>query len=174
MQWRRLLRALTAMVVLPVLATADPIPDAVADCTPPDPELVRGLVDWIGDATGYAVDSARRDPPEIRFCTEGSALAYADDSIVVEPEERGLYDIARRRIHLVAPWQPDNPRDVAVLLHELVHDIQFQNRHWECNNAAEWQAYKLQDQWMTEQGLDAGLDWLRIYMWSRCPRDHHP
>jgi hypothetical protein len=61
-----------------------------------------------------------------------------------------------------------------VLLHELVHAVQFDNRSWDCLGAPEWQAYKMQEAWLAEHGISADFDWLLIYMQSRCPRDIHP
>jgi len=39
---------------------------------------------------------------------------------------------------------------------------------------AEWEAYKLQEAWLAEQGLASGFDWPQIFLLSRCPWDVHP
>jgi len=149
-------------------------PAAASDCTPPSPGLVAELLGWIGEATGYDVSAALADPPTIRFCAEGDAIPYPGEATLITPGQRGLYDYDMRRIHLVAPWRADRPRDVAVLLHELVHDVQFLNRPWECPNATEWEAYKLYDRWLAERGIDTAIDWVQVYFWSRCNRNPHP
>ena len=140
-----------------------------------EPEVaVAGLLAWIADVTDYDVSASLADPPEIDFCDTGDWVAYEGDSVLVEDSLRAVYDLTRRRILIVRPFDAGQPRDLSVLLHELVHDVQYLNRSWDCPNATEWQAYKLQEQWLAEQGIDAGFDWLQIYFLSRCPRDVHP
>jgi len=134
------------------------------------PELAR----WIDAQTGYDASAVIDDPPWIEFCSTGEAIAYEGDHVLVEDGLRAAYDMAARRIYLVEPWSAGNLFDRSVLLHELVHDIQLRNRDWPCIGAPEWEAYKLQDAWLKEQGHVHEFDWLFIYMTSRCPRDIHP
>lgn len=166
-----LLVALCAL--LPALPRAE-IAVEHAFCLRPSDALVQELLDWIGAASGYDVAGARADPPAIFFCDEGDVLDYPGGTAVVEPGERGVYDYEARVIYLVGPWSPEDPRQRSVLLHELVHDVQFANRAWECPNATEWEAYKLQEAWMAEQGLVAEFDWVRIWFWSKCAGSPHP
>lgn len=84
------------------------------------------------------------------------------------------YDRPNHRIVLVRPWDPANPRDRSVLLHELVHAVQLANRAYECLQLPEWEAYKLQPDYLDQLGPEAGLDWLQICFLSQCPRDIHP
>ena len=79
-----------------------------------------------------------------------------------------------RRIHLVRPWGAANARDQSRLLHELIHDVQFQNKSWECPNATEWEAYKLHEEWLQQHGINPNFNWFAIQMRARCPRDIHP
>lgn len=148
-----------------------------ADC--PDPsrpsaDLVEELLGWIEARTDYDVAAARAAPPEILFCQTGDSIEYEGNDILVEPGLRAAYDLTSQRIFLVLPWDPDDPRHVSALLHELVHHVQLLNRAWECPEATEWEAYDLQAQWLAENRIDPGFDWLWIYMISRCPRDIHP
>lgn len=145
-----------------------------ADCPLPSDELTASLVRWIGARAGYEVAPVLADPPEIGFCEAGDPIPYGADTLFVEPHERGFYDRANRRITLVLPWSESAPRDVAVLLHELVHDIQFLNRSWDCPAATEWEAYSLQARWLGEQGIDTDFDWAQIALHSRCPGEVHP
>ncbi len=167
-------RSLTIGSALLALLLAAPAAPAAEGCAPPDPALVAELIGWIGRETDYDVSAALADPPEIRFCARGDEVLHEDATTLIEPDDRGVYDISRRIVHLVEPWDPASPRDVAVLLHELVHDVQFLNRDWDCPNAAEWEAYELYERWLAERGIEAKLDWLTIYFWSKCPRDIHP
>lgn len=167
-----------ALALAAALAAASPAPAEIAperaDCARPAPDLIAELLDWIGAASGYDVKKAKADPPAIFFCDEGDVLAYPGGNALVEPGERGVYDYEARVIYLVGPWDPENPRQRSVLLHELVHDVQFTNRSWACPNATEWEAYKLQEAWMAEQGLVAEFDWLQIWFWSKCGESPHP
>ncbi len=87
---------------------------------------------------------------------------------------RGLYDAEIETIYLTEPWSPDNPRDVGVLLHELVHHRQ-KERHWYCEQAQEWRAYQIQAQWLAERNIADGFYWPAILLQSSCAkRDVHP
>ena len=137
-------------------------------------ELVRDLLGWIGAHSDYDVAAAQADPPEIRLCDTGDDLPYRDGHTLVETGEIALYDPRRKLIHLVRPWHPDQPRDQSVLLHELVHHVQLTSRSWYCLQETEWQAYRLQEKWLAEAGIDPKFDWLWIHTLSVCPRDVHP
>ncbi|MBN2906338.1 MAG: hypothetical protein JXJ18_06500 [Rhodobacteraceae bacterium] len=149
-------------------------PDGAIPQTPVPAALVRDLLVWIGQATGYDVADSLASPPQIGFCQTGDWVDYEQTRVLVEEHLRAVYDWPNRRVLLVAPWAPDDPRDVSILLHELVHHVQLANRTWECLQAPEWEAYKLQERWLAERGIEAGFDWLQIYFLSRCPRDIHP
>lgn len=140
----------------------------------PSETLIADLLRWIGGATGYDITAALAKPPEIDFCITGEVIPYEDDIMTVPDDLRAAYDWPNRRILLVRPWTADDPRDRAALLHELIHHVQLLNRSYECPQAPEWEAYKLQEAWLAENRIEAGFDWLVIYMASRCPRDHHP
>jgi hypothetical protein len=132
------------------------------------------LIDWIEANTGYDVSRVRSNPPVIESCVTGELIDYAHEATIVDEGINGLYDFEARRIYLVEPWDHGDLRDRSVLLHELIHAVQFDDREWDCIGAPEWEAYKLQEAWLAERGLDADFDWMRIYFQSRCPRDIHP
>ncbi len=136
--------------------------------------LIDSLLDWIAANTDYDVSQTRREKPSVSFCDFADHLDYEDKDIIVETEFRGLYDKAARHIYLVAPWSPDDVMNVGTLLHELIHDVQLLNRDWPCWGRAEWQAYKLQETWLKERGLDPEFSWLKIFMITRCRQNMHP
>jgi len=88
---------------------------------------------------------------------------------------RGLYDPEREVISLVAPWSPERPEDLSVLLHELAHHRQKTAQHWYCDGAQELPAYRLQAQWLDDHDAVLSINWLAAVLQSTCSRrDHHP
>ncbi|MEM6677597.1 MAG: DUF6647 family protein [Pseudomonadota bacterium] len=134
--------------------------------------VVRGLEHWLDRASPYP---ARREIPAIVFIDAEDARAMRASSGRLNGRLRGLYAETSATIYLVRPWDAYDPHDASVLLHELVHHRQATARHWYCDNAKEWDAYKLQERWLADLGLDAGLYWPAILLQSSCtPRDIHP
>ena len=136
--------------------------------------LIAELLDWIAAATAYDVTSTRADPPQTTFCQAGDTIPYESGTTLVDDALNGAYDLANRRIILVRPWDPDDPGDRSVLLHELIHHVQLANRGFECLQQPEWEAYKLQEAYLAEHDIASEFDWLQIYFLSKCPRDIHP
>lgn len=163
-----------------VLATAgrSAAQPAAEDCRSPrqaEAEALAGdLLDWIAANTVYDVTETRAALPWIAFCAPGDVLSYEGAPVLVDPHLEAAYDAKARTIHLVDPWTPEDPFARSVLLHELIHDVQLLNRDWPCLGAPEWEAYKLQEQWLLEHGIEHDFDWLYIYFTSKCPRDVHP
>ncbi len=141
---------------------------------PPGTAIVGELLDWIETETEYDVGALRASPPTISFCAVGERIPYEAGTALVDVALNGAYDHIRNTILLVQPWDPADPRDRSVLLHEFIHAAQLQNRTYACLEEAEWEAYKLQEAYLAEHGLTSGFDWLQIYFWSKCPRDIHP
>jgi hypothetical protein len=163
-----------ALLLLAMLLSAS---GARADGPCPAPELaslVADLTAWI--ETNSALDTAgiATRPPEIMLCAPQDTLAYGGASLIVEDDMLAAYDRSSRRIYLVEWWDISAPRAIAALLHELVHAAQFDTLEWDCHQAAEWQAYRLQAKWLAEQGIDAGFDWGTIALRSLCPSGVHP
>ena len=166
-------RVLVATLALALAAgPATPGPCDVSGAAPRVPEaLLDGLVGWIALHTMYDVGQTWRNPPEIVFCEVGEIIAYEGRGLLVDPALRAAYDKPARRIHLVEPWSADSLIDRSILLHELIHDVQLLNRDWPCIGAPEWEAYRLQDQWLQEQGVILPFDWPAIRRLSDCPED---
>ena len=127
------------------------------------------LIGWIALKTDYDLSSVYRDPPEIVFCQVGEFVEYEAEGLLVDEILAAVYDLSRRRIYLVQPWTAEEPFDLSVLLHELIHAVQLDNRDWPCPGAPEWEAYTLQSHWLQEQGIMPNLDWDTIYKLSQCP-----
>lgn len=148
-----------------------------ADDTCPAPDLgplVADLTAWIADNSALDTTAISTMPPQIVFCAPQDHLAYGGGELIVEKDMLAAYDLTARRIYLVEPWDITAPRAISTLLHELVHAAQFDSLEWDCTQAAEWQAYRLQADWLAEQGIEAGFDWAAIALRSLCPSEVHP
>ena len=109
-------------------------------------------------------------------------IVFADPQDIEKPSEiasmiggtpRGLYDPDTHTITLIRPWSADNPQDVAVLLHELVHHRQG-GKHFYCEAAKEHTAYHLQKDWLAERGHPLDVNWIAVVLASSCAsRDIH-
>lgn len=136
--------------------------------------MVEELADWISGHSELQTSRLLAVTPEVIFCAPHEHVAYGGGELIVEEDTLAAYDLAARRIYLVEPWSLEDPRDVSVLLHELVHAAQFDSRAWDCPQQTEWQAYRLQAEWLAGRGIEAGFNWTAIALQSLCPPDAHP
>lgn len=135
--------------------------------------LVADFQNWIVENSEYG--ESKRPLERIVFSAHGETVGYHGRTVKLEGQIRGLYDEATATIYLVKPWTSMNPYDRSVLLHELVHHIQHDAKHWYCPQAQEWDAYKLQDKWLAAHNLSGNFHWASILLESSCAvRDHHP
>ena len=137
------------------------------------PNLITHLEIWLDSHSDFP---RRENPPVVEFVSLAEALQLRGGAQASEAQTtRGLYDPETQRISLVRPWDPRNPHDVSVLLHELVHHRQNGEGHWYCPGAQEEDAYRLQDAWLSEFGLEANVNWIAVVLEAGCtPRDIHP
>lgn len=170
---RRLFPALLAALLVALPLQAAPRPDCPEPILP-DAPAIEALLDWIEEATGYDTSATRADLPQVRFCQRGATIPYGDETMLVDPSLQGAYDPTVRVIFLVRPWDIANLWNRSVLLHELLHAVQIDARPWPCINATETEAYTLQQRWLAEHGATRQFDPLKVWLYSRCPRDHHP
>jgi hypothetical protein len=134
--------------------------------------LVSSLDVWLDAQT----DWPRRDAaPRVRLVSLWEATARQGGTASFQRGRlRGLYDPDRSEILLTRPWNPRKAEDVAVLLHELTHHRQAPH-HWYCPAAQELPAYRLQEKWLSEQGLSLDVIWVAVVLDAGCtPRDIHP
>ena len=120
------------------------------------PGLVAHLDDWLDR---YAGLPRNPEPAAIRWADEQSLNALSG-----RRHARGLYDPESATIWLARPWAPRNPFDVGVLLHELVHHRQAVSGHWYCPGAQELPAYRLQQAWLNDLGLEPDVNWIAVVL----------
>jgi hypothetical protein len=131
--------------------------------------LFNELIAWIALNTSYDLLAVYSDPPTISFCGVGEVIAYEDTDLLVDAVLLAAFDREKRHIFLTHPWSPVNFVDQSVLLHELIHDVQLQNKDWDCAGAPELEAYQLQDKWLFEHGVKHPFNWPMIRRLSSCP-----
>ena len=156
--------------------------DELASCEPsprveaPHPQvpsvvgekLFNALIAWIAMNTSYDLLVAYNDPPTLSFCEVGEVIEYEQSDLMVDAVLLAAFDREKRHIFLTAPWSPLSYFDQSVLLHELIHDVQLQNKEWDCAGAPELEAYHLQDKWLFEHGIKHQFNWAMIRRLSSC------
>lgn len=86
-----------------------------------------------------------------------------------------FYSEKDHTIYLPDSWNPNALRDRSILLHELVHHLQYLNHvKVTCESEYEFQAFKLEAAWLDEQGVEypldlMGVDLRYVLMLSHCP-----
>lgn len=138
-------------------------------------ELQAELLRWIGDHSPYDVSGLFDQLPALAFCDHGATYIYKGKPMHFGERLAGVYDDVDEQICLAKPWDIDNKRHQSVLLHELIHFVQFRSKGWFCPQKTEWEAYKLQEAWMRENGMEPNFNWAFILLESSCGvRDRHP
>lgn len=143
------------------------VPQAKADV--PDGTRIHGplpqqLMAWVEGQLGFRVPAmpnivASRDKFDLVMNMAGVHFAdakslYIPGTVVMDNES----------------WDPEDPAQVGLLLHELVHHAQlFSKRKYPCPDAREYEAYSLQNKWLTSQGYPPFASQAWIQQMSQCP-----
>lgn len=135
--------------------------------------LVVELLEWIENHTNYDISTALAEPAKLGFCKANEEIRYEGRALMLDQRVVALYDSHERRICILRPWSSASVSNVSTLLHELLHDVQHLNKTWPCWGKAEWEAYKLQEQWLIEHGGHPDFNWADILLRTRCRRDIH-
>ena len=135
------------------------------------PTLIYRLNTWLDAETEY---ETRASQPQIKFIETEQAENLRGVAGHSGGRTHGLYDAEAQTIYLTKPWSSVNPRDISVLLHEMVHHRQA-GQHWYCVQAQEWRAYQIQAQWLAEHQIADDFYWPAVLLQSSCSkRDIHP
>lgn len=123
------------------------------------PKDVAPFIDWIVAKTGWAEHEA----PPIRFVPYAELVRIFTGGTSTDYHVEGLYSDEDHSIYLPEGWRGDDLHDRSVLLHELVHHLQYLNKvKVTCASEYDWQALELQVAWLREQGVEDPLDLLGI------------
>ena len=115
-------------------------------------DAVRSYINWIVQQTGWPV----ADIPPIKITTFGqmSDMLLGAFGGVEGIRPAALYSKSEHLIYLADSWNKDDLLDQSILVHELVHHLQIENRiQFECWGRYEAQAYELQAKWLRTQGI---------------------
>jgi len=108
--------------------------------------LVATLIAWIAIHAGLQAP----EPPRIVQVRAEQIAAMTDNT--ANPEAVYVYD--ERTIYFPNTWSSDNLRDRATLVHELAHHVlKMNNVRAPCERAYEAEAYRLEFEWLREQGI---------------------
>jgi len=131
--------------------------------------LLGALMSWISNASGLpnvqTVPRVKFSPPEAIVALHSNELAgwratmpktasHAEQQTVV-----AVYDSATATIHLPNGWTGRTAGELSILVHEMVHHLQYANGlKFECPQAREKTAYDIQQRWLALFGRDLNRD----------------
>jgi hypothetical protein len=122
-------------------------------------EEAASSIAWIVEKTGWTV----REAPLIRFLPYAELVKIFSGGKATDYHVDALYSETDHTIYLPDSWRPDDLHDRSILLHEVVHHLQYLNNvKVTCQTEYEYQAIELQVTWLREQGVDDPLDLLHI------------
>ena len=163
--------AAIALAILSTILTA-----GSSSAAPPEPVLparqIAALEHWLDQNSPWP---RKPTPPQFTLATPAQAQTLSGHAGRLGLTPRAYYDPESATITLITPFNPRDPYDVSVVLHELVHHRQHDAAHWYCPGAQEKSAYDLQSQWLSERGLPDRINWIAVILEAGCtPRDIHP
>jgi hypothetical protein len=134
-------------------------------------ELITILLMWIGESTMYDVDIEHPNivmmPPQ--ELTEQYQATMMDKTNHIE-ELWAYYNTTNQTIYLRADFRQYDQWDKSILLHELLHHVQYHNKvQFQCINQMEEEAWPLQKKYLKEfHNIDWNYDMLWYLMISTC------
>jgi hypothetical protein len=123
------------------------------------------LIGWLNLHTEY---DTRVVVPNIAIVEQGNlCLNYGivSSGICQATRLKGFYN-ERQTIFLYPHFDPADPADQSRLLHELVHYLQWHNGEHtrKCWGVLEAEAYRLQDEWRAQNGINHQTDPFKLVM----------
>ena len=113
-------------------------------------EILTALMIWLGANTPF---NTNHDIPRVIFLPQAQMeeMFYKGNDKGVNTLH-GLYDAESDTIILPDTWDRRKPWDLGVLLHEMVHYLQDQNKiHFNCTAEMERDAWPIQQQYLKEK-----------------------
>lgn len=124
-----------------------------------EPNIVADLIAWVATRTGWTVRAA----PSIRIVPYTELVKIYSGGKGTDYHVESLYSETDHTIYLPDSWHSNDLRDRSLLLHEIVHHLQYLNSVKAiCSSEFEWQALELQVTWLRQQEVDDPIDFLGI------------
>ena len=134
----------------------------------PPPGLLKAIVTWLStnfDLPGnHSYPSIQLQPAsKITTFRHTGLLSDNPQHMATVPsgqrEVVAAYDPLTKTIFLPERWTGSTPAELSILVHEMVHHLQYVGRlKYECAQASEELAYAAQDQWLRLFGRDLATD----------------
>lgn len=134
------------------------------------------LASWISNISGLprvqTVPRVKFSPPETISALQSNEFAgwapNAGQQTVV-----AVYDSITATIHLPDDWTGQTAGELSILVHEIVHHLQYANElKYECPQAREGAAYNIQQKWLALFGRDIerdfGVDPFTLLVRTKC------
>ncbi|MEJ0062049.1 MAG: DUF6647 family protein [Alphaproteobacteria bacterium] len=135
----------------------------VPDGTAIDRAMVQDLQKWVERETGYHMPNQPAvvaSQEKFQLVMNMKGVHYADARAMYIP---GMVILDNET------WEQDDPIQVSLLVHELVHHAQlFSKRKYPCDDAREYEAYTIQNKWLEEKGEHPFASQAWIDRMSRC------
>jgi hypothetical protein len=135
----------------------------VPDGTKLSPALVGKLMGWVEQATGYHAPTqpvVMASEEKFQLVMKMKGVHYAD--------ARAMY-IPGMVILNNTTWEEEDPIQISLLVHELVHHAQlFSKRKYACADAKEYEAYTIQNKWLEQNGQHPFASQMWIDEMSHC------
>lgn len=173
-----LMLALSACADQPAPRAADNAPGAMAvtdatysgpgvpDGTPIDPILVKELLAWVSVQSGYQPPA----PPVVIASREKFVQLMRKTGARLS-NARAMY-IPGMVVLDNNSWDAQDPMQLSLLVHDLVHHAQlFSGKTYPCRAAKESEAYTLQNKWLAERGAGFFASDAWIERMSQCPEN---
>ncbi len=153
-----IMMALLGFVLLAGSAKAE-----VEDGTKIDTALVGTLMGWIERETGH------RAPNQ-------PVVVASEEKFQMVMKMRGVHYADARAMYIPGmvildnySWDEEDPIQISLLVHELVHHAQlFSKRKYACADAKEYEAYTIQNKWLEKHGHRPFASQHWIDRMSRC------
>ena len=128
-------------------------------------ELIMALMLWISTATGWSIP----EPPNIIYIEDNNRFFMLSHDCDSEPNQPicktydgkaanilALYNSSTATVYLHKDFWASSVRDQSILLHELVHHMQYSEDFKQysklCKGDIEKEAYDLQEIWLKKKG----------------------
>ncbi len=127
-------------------------------------ELITILLMWIGSSTTYNVDVPH--PKVVMLPPQQLTEQYKDTSLAKTNHIEELwayYNTTNQTIYLRQDFRQYDPWHRSILLHELLHHIQYHNNvSYQCINQMEEEAWPLQKKYLKDFH---NIDWTYDLLW---------